>query len=298
MTQRLICLFFVLISPTLNAQDQYIDYYNLVNKANEHWHHKDPKLALAAYQEGFRKVDYVHSFNYAKAARLTASLKKYQLTETYIVEAIKRGFPSDFIYQKAFNKFRKTAVFKSLEKQIHQYQQEHESTINLVYKHKIDSLHFIDQHQLRGNLKVKGFDLDTTLAYSDDSNFNYLLELIDQYGFPSEQTIGYKGYRKAWVIIHHNARLPKNHVYHSMLLEALKKGAYQPENYCWVIDQGQELKGAPLIYFHWDVAKDVEDLTKAEKLEIDARREKVGMPSINRIKVVKKKKRKRNQLKW
>lgn len=280
------------------AQNEYIAYHNLVNQANRDWYEKEYASSLENFQAAFSKVDYVHSVNYAKAARSAAQLQDYKLTKTYLLEAAKRGYPNKHIDRKPFKQFRKSKEYLALSAKLAEAHAEHELAINKSYQRKIDSLHYIDQRLIRGNERVTGFELDSTLVYSDSANFVCLLQLIEQQGFPSEQNIGYQGYRKSWVLIHHNARLPQNHYYNSTLLEYLTRGEYMPENYCWVIDQGQEVNNEALVYYHWDVVKDIDQLTLADKQRIDQHRKAVGMPSIERIEVVEKSKVKRNRVKW
>ena len=280
------------------AQDHYIRYYNLVNQANQHWYEKEYPLALEKYLAGFEEVPYVHTINLVKAARAAAKLKRYDLVQQFLAKAIKSGYPTAILQSKAYKKFRKTDQFESLARNLKHYRAHYENSVNKDYQRKIDSLHFIDQCLLRGNNKVAPFEITTEGAFSDSLNFACLLGLMEKYGFPSEQNIGYQGYRKSWVIIHHSARLPQNHHYHQLLLEALKNGAYQPENYCWVIDQGQTLLEQQPIFYHWDVATNIDLLTSEAKLKINALRAEVGMPPIERIEVLKTKSGTKHKVKW
>ena len=287
-------LIFIICFLSLQTKAQYVEYHNLINQANKSGYEKDYKTALNLYQEGFKKVSYVHSINYVKAARVALKLKQFDLVKTFLSEAVKRGYPDKIIDRKEFNKFRKSSHYLAFQNGLNQYKKHAEQSINWDYKHLIDSLYYIDQKVLRGNKNVPDFKLDPNANYSDSSNFTCLLTLIDQYGFPSEKNIGFDGYRKSWVIIHHSARLVPNHKYHEKLLTYVLNGDYMPENYGWVVDQGQELKGEELIYFHWDVAKNIDTLSIAQKDKIDLERSKIGMPSIRRIEVIKNK----NKVKW
>ncbi|MDC3220159.1 hypothetical protein OAU00_03630, partial [Saprospiraceae bacterium] len=248
----LLLLMTIAISNQSYSQNEYIEYYNLVNQANRNWYEKNYTKSLKNFQEAFTKVEYAHSINFAKAARSAAKLKDHKLTKIYILEAVKRGYPNNYIDRKLFKKFRKSTEYKELRTEIDEVQLKGDLSINKVYQRKIDSLHYIDQKIIRGSNNVTDFNLDLELEYSDSSNFACLLNLINLYGFPSEQNIGFHGYGKSWVIIHHNARLPKNHNYHSTLLKYLKSGDYLPENYCWVIDQSKEINKEVLVYYHWD----------------------------------------------
>jgi hypothetical protein len=224
----------MLATMTGKSQDSYVEYYKLVNKANRNRYEKNYTKSLKLFQEGFEKVAYVHSMNYAKAARCVVNLKDYELTKDYLLEAMKRGYPLDLVENQDFKKFRKTNFYKELEVQMHEIGRQ--KGIDSSYKQKVDSLYYIDQKILRGNKNIQARQYEETLKYSDALNFKCLLKLIEENGFPSEQTIGYEGYKKSWVIIHHNARLPENKAYHEVLLQYLQKVEYLPENYCWVID--------------------------------------------------------------
>ena len=288
-------LILVLISAKGNCQVNYIEYYNLINEGNKAYFEKNYKKSLANYQEGFEKVEYVHSINYAKAARSANKTKNYKLTSNYLYEAIKRGYPSKIIERKEFKTFRKKNEYKTLKFLL---KEKDSNQIKEQYKRKIDSLHFIDQNILRGNKTVKGFELNLNLKYSDSLNFKCLLNLIEKNNFPSEKNLGFDGYRKSKVIIHHNARLIKNAYYHQILREYVYSGEFIPEHYCWIIDQYQELKKEPLIYYHWDVAKNIKDLSENDKKRIDKRRNEIGMPSINRIEISTRKGKQNVKLKW
>lgn len=296
MYYRQIILLFIITfnSNALCAQSDYLAYYDLVNEASQDWYEKNYEVSLSKYQKAFELVSFVHAENYAKAARVAARLKLFSFTVQYMSKAIEQGYPTSFLDQESFKRFKKTNHFQTLEKTI----ATHQATLDWVYRSKIDSLHFIDQNYIRGNKSVTGFVLDSTLTYSDTQNFDCLKKLIAEHGFPSEATVGFQGYRKAWVLLLHNVRLPQNHYYQARLLEALKAGHYLPEHYCWVIDQGQQVKNEPLIYFHWDVAQNIDQLKPEEKRIIDERRRAVGMPSIERIKVVKSSGKKKNLPNW
>lgn len=274
------------------SQDSYIEYYNLTDLANKAWYEKDYEKSLELFEKGFAKVGYVHAANYAKAARSSAILKEYELTKRYLAKALLAGYPRKFLETQAFKAFRKTDQYEALKGM------EEQVVTDRWYKQKIDSLHYIDQKILRNNPGLEDKDFDKDLVYSDSLNFKSLLTIIGEKGFPSEKRIGFQGYRKAWVIILHNARLPQNSHFHDELLEYVKKGEYLPEDYCRVIDQYRKLEGLPLVYHHWDVADNIEGLSEESRARIDQKRREVGMPSVSRIKVIRKKGKLRHQLKW
>ncbi len=115
----------------------------------------------------------------------------------------------------------------------------------MVFSRKIDSLYYIDQ-KIRKTpglknifyIKIKKYTYDL-----DEKIFADLMNLIEQYGFPSEKKVGFYTYRNAAIILLHNIRLKKNHSYFTIIQEAFDRGEYLPEDYAWLYDSIQLEKG-------------------------------------------------------
>ncbi|MGB0423598.1 MAG: hypothetical protein ACPGED_04725, partial [Flavobacteriales bacterium] len=216
------------------AAEDYISYYNYCNEGDRYVYMKEYELALEQYELGLAAVKYVHVHQLEKASFCAAKVGEFESCAFYAKEAILNGSTAYFLKRKAFRNFRRTPHYSSLEASFDQLKSQHLSSINLIYKQLIDSLHYIDQRVIRGNSSVKGkyaIDKDSLPEdrYELDArNFALLLELIDLYGFPSEKNIGPEGYANAWALLHHNLRLPENSAYLPMAKLAVENGEYLP----------------------------------------------------------------------
>ncbi len=277
MLKVLIISFLLFVGLNGFGQD-YIDYYNYCNEGDKQIYLKNDKTALENFEKAFSLVKYVHAKQYEKASMCAARIQGYEKTYLFAKNAILNGSSSKFLNQKDFKGFRKTEKHKSLKDSITIFSNYHIQSINLAYKREIDSLQYIDQRIIRKNRSVKGnYNIDKSafpknLYGLDSLLFNRLIELINEYGFPSEKIIGPDGYSNVWVLLHLNIRLEKNSEYLTMAKEALKKGEYLPKNYAWMYDQSLMFKKEkPLFYFGVAFTDDLSDM---EKKKIDNVRKK------------------------
>ncbi|MEO1714990.1 MAG: hypothetical protein AAFU60_16790 [Bacteroidota bacterium] len=290
-------LFFSLFSISVFSQNtSYQAYYGLVNEAARQAFLENEAKALSLYQRAFAEVPFVHTIQYVKAARVAARERAFDLISAYLLQAIQQGYNPGVIEQPVFKKYRKSSAYTALQSSLAEPLEG--LNFDTTYAEVIDSLYYIDQGLLRKNPRLPLRMVDTTLSYSDSLNFACLQAYIQERGFPSEERVGFGAYRQVWVILLHNARLPKNQYIHAFLKEQVDLGAYQPEHYAQVIDQYQAQLTEPLIYYHWDVATDVDRLSEQERMDIDERRASIGLPSLDRIRVVRKGGTVKNQLLW
>ena len=118
----------------------------------------------------------------------------------------------------------------------------------------------------------------------DDSNFSLLLSLIYEYGFPSEEKIGYESYKRANIILHHNLRLTKNEKYLNIFFEKyVRNGEYRPEDYAWTLEQNRVWfnKSTPIYYF---LILPTKNLTHEQKEKINLTRREIGLKPLEAFK--------------
>lgn len=270
------------------SQD-YIGYYNLCNYADSAIYVNQYDLALTRFEEAFLLVDYVHALQYEKASNCAVLVGDYEKGLLYARAAILNGNTSRFWEQKQWRKFRKTPYYPTFQDSLTHWESQHISSINLAYQSLIDSLHYVDQRIIRNNQTVKGnyqtnesnlpenrFDLDALV-------FQSLIEAMEEYGFPSEQRIGPAGYAQAWVLFHHNVRLPQNHSYLPRMESALKNGEYLPSDFAWMYDQGRlNIEEEPLFYYGVRLPQ---ELTQEKRDEIDAARRAYGIKPLASVRI-------------
>lgn len=265
---------FVLVFSVLVgiAQGQnYIPYYNLVNEGNKLLYHKKYQEAADQYEQAMRLVKYVHCDTYTAAAIAQSHLNQYKKATDYLKKSIEQGGWT-YVQIKGARfqeKFSETPTYQELTSQ-------NASLIkvkqNTTYARQLDSLYHIDQDIIRKDGKHQ----ESTM-YSDSLNFAALLNLINKYGFPSEQIVGLDAAHQAEIIIHHNARLPKNEAYWPLWQDAVKKGELKPEVYAWMYDQYLVWFKKEAAHFYFCIAP-IDKLSKAELELVDQNRKEWGIP--------------------
>ncbi len=86
----------------------------------------------------------------------------------------------------------------------------------------------------------------------DHSNWALLYQLIQKYGFPSEQNVGRKAYHDVWAILVHNLRLKENVVYHDEFFSYIKSGEYLPHDIFLWYEQYNQNELRQTFFSTWD----------------------------------------------
>ncbi len=116
------------------------------------------------------------------------------------------------------------------------------------YLYALDSLIYIDQiirdnqlHQF--TLPPSTLDKVKNMSFDEvnDSNFKYLLQLIERYGFPSSKNVGLKRASNANIIILHNARLDKNSYFLPYLEKQIELGHFLKHDYEFILWEKEHL---------------------------------------------------------
>jgi len=263
-----------------------MDYYHLCNEADRDIYHKDYEAALDKFEKAFELVDYVHAENYEKAGAYALQVKDYEKGYLYAKGAILNGSSSEFWERREFKLFRKTQYYNNLIDSSNVWKEQHLASLNMEYNMLIDSLYYIDQRIIRktrhvkGNYKIDKKKLPSDLYELDASNFQTLLAAIEKYGFPSEKIIGFEGYQKALIIVHHNFRLKENEVYHPIVIEALRNGEYMPIDFAHMYEQYNRWSKDQTFFTVFDRNLSEENLKK-----INANRLKYGLKDLSAYKL-------------
>jgi hypothetical protein len=192
---------------------------------------------------------------------------------SYFETAILQSGNKSFLKLKEFKNNKKE--FVGLSNKISMLDNIFQKKINNTYKNKIDSLYILDQSYREKNQSTEKID---------DSNFSLLLSLIYEYGFPSEEKIGYESYKRANIILHHNLRLTKNEKYLNIFFEKyVRNGEYRPEDYAWTLEQNRVWfnKSTPIYYF---LILPTKNLTHEQKEKINLTRREIGLKPLEAFK--------------
>lgn len=283
-TQILILFITISLSSFGQKDSNYIEYYNLVNEGDKQLYFGNDSLAYEFYKKGFDKVDYIHNSNLMKVSQIASRMGDYKYCCKILRCAFEQGEKKSILEYESFKEFKNTHYHQALIDSFSQYNATFLTTFNSDYKKQIDSLYYIDQNIIRGNTEVKG---DYNIEFScdfyqlDSLLFTSVLLLIDKYGFATEKNVGEESFRKVWLFYHHNIRLPKNEQYIPLAQEALKQGAYLPENYAWMFDQSLTNKNETP-YFYYGVAS-TDHLTDEEKMDVNEKRKNWGIKPLESL---------------
>lgn len=268
-------LMLVLFSTTLFSQD-YSTFYRCANSADSLSYHKNYQKALDTIEYGFKTVDYIPSPYLQKALFLAVKLKEdeksYHYAKLSVINSGTKKFPSNFLKTKAYSAIKDSLDF---------FIATHNKRINHEYIALIDSIFFVDQNIVRNNKTVKGnYDIEKSELPEnrfelDKSNWELLHQLIQTHGFPSEQNVGLKTYRKVWAILVHSLRLNENVSQHEEIFSYIKSGEYLPSDiFLWYEQYNQnELKQT--FFSTWDGNTSPENLAR-----IDANQRKFFLKGI------------------
>lgn len=247
-------LFVVNLLLTLNiglkSQNNFETYSKVTLQAELNLKERNYLKSIELYKDAFAFLQYPYNkdlLNFAQAALQTDSLT---LVSDAIKKAIRNGYPYKDIKKKSELKgFFKSSFFKNEVPSFDSLDLAYQRSINQAYLYKIDSLVYIDQ-LLRNNKPFK-FKLDKLTMEKikqmepesvDDSNFRYLMELIEKFGFPSDRNVGESRYGRASIVILHNARLKKNNTYLQILKGYVDTGEYLYRDYNYLLEQSQNIR--------------------------------------------------------
>ena len=175
--------------------------------------------------------------------------------------------------------------------------------INSYYSAQIDSLAIVDQ-EIRSdkyNSLVNTFvryKNDSTLNKEDliykkskifmdrwtavdSSNIYYLLNLIEEFGYPTESLVGEISNSNAEILFVHFEADSLNFILQPILDSALKQKEISPGSYSWIIDRHRTNFGAkPIYYENFNGCENYKSLAEEKKRTVSENRKKIGLKPI------------------
>ena len=264
----------IFISTITYSQNNYIEYYNLINKAKEY--NKNDKIdsSLIVIKDAFKLVDYIHIDNLKFAKRISKKNK-----------------------DKDFYEFCQTKLNNQ------------KKLINISLKEKIDSLGKKDQN-IRDRKHIKARDYyykckyDTTFDcnnekfkkseeilkewwLTDSLNIVELKKIIKIYGYLGEKLVGKESNLSANIILLHYDKDTANHIMGDILYNALINGDIQPKMYAWIIDRHLMSAGKPQKYYA--IPTPWAKMSEIEKKDYNKNRYAIGMKELQKM-IIKKRK--------
>jgi len=283
MMKTIFLITFLLLAINSVGQN-YQNYYKLCNSSDSLAYLGLYKQALDTLETAFEAVDVVHSRNYIDAYHLAIKLKQYDKAVKYGKKAIIISGNKNIIRTKSSKDFRKSIYYSSIIDSCDYFVQIFNDRVNHTFQDKIDSLYYIDQRivrknrSVRGNYNINKDELPINRFDLDSSNWSVFHRLVQEYGFPSEENVGYESYRKACILIIHNLRISGYEKYHDEYFNYITLGYYLPTNVVlWYEQYNMNVLGQTF-FTTWD-----KNISEENIQRIDSNRRKFNLKGMNSI---------------
>ena len=264
----------LLISTIIYSQNNYIEYYNLINKAKQLDKNKKVDSSLIVIKEAFKLVDYIHVDNLDFAKKISKKNK-----DKKFLDFCRKKLNDE---KKLINKTLKGKV-DSLGKQDQNIRdRKHTKARDYYYKCKNDSTFDCNNKKFKKSEKIlKEWWL------TDSLNVIELQKMIKAYGYPSEKLVGKESSLSANIILLHYDKDTANHIMGDVLYNALINGDIQPRMYAWIIDR--HLMNAGKAQKYYSIPLPWIEMTVKEREKYNENRYAIGMKGLKKM-IIKKRK--------
>ena len=271
-----VIVFFIGTFPYIGLSQEYIGYYKTINEAEVEVANKQYLNAMHLYDSAF-KMNRPFARDAFNAAIIADICNRTSIVNAYLQISINNGLDSMQILNSSLKEYYTPNLMQS-------------SSINYRLRSFIDSLYILDQ-KIRSSPK---FDRKTDQWIQDTlSNIIIKKNMID------ERSVGCTYQVDKLKLLLSHGMLLKNDSLNNILLSAVLHGKIHPQNYASLIDYMTFIRSSiqkkPQFYFY--ISKDI-NTAKTNKykvrypkainknyktigiIEINKRRESIGLPSI------------------
>ncbi|MEI6823126.1 MAG: hypothetical protein WCL51_14440 [Bacteroidota bacterium] len=187
-------LFKLFLFTNTEGQDStYYKYKAFIKKAEENGASKKTKIALSYYDSAFNIIDYI-PYTYYDAFSLAISDSNYFRAKEYLVKGALKGLDLSAWNSPEIGLFNNSKFAKEYWIIKDSLLRIHFKSIDIEYYNALEDLKKLDQSK-RGN--------NSEADINDSLNFDKLIILSKNKGFPTYKTTGY-GHNNAWLILWHN----------------------------------------------------------------------------------------------
>lgn len=253
-----ILAFFITISlfgiQKVFAQN-YLNYYETINKAEIANLDKDFKKSDSLYKIAFGLVDKPFKDDYLLASINSEKLNANQMSYEYLKSGISYGLTIKRI-KKELSKFKKSEQWKLLKKEYKSIRSEYLNSLNLTLREELLEMVEKDQsarHPIFGSAKK--------MRKTDSGNYNRLLKIIEQNDgkWPSRFIIGdgnengKYSFGEITIMLHHFSKDEVENL-KPILIKAILNGDVSPYNVAYPLDYknlkhiGERRRGNTIFY--------------------------------------------------
>ena len=266
--KTILSLSFLICTLTGSSQNDYINYNLKVYEARKLAYENKLNDAIQKYQEAFALVDYIHIETLEKAKKVALELKNDSMIAFIDAE------------QAKYNNIKVDSNIKNLIDSIKNEDstirdKEHRQAQSTYWKYNEDENSNKNSSEYQQAKKL--FDEWHTV---DSTNIYILLNLIKQYGFPSEKLVKKEVAGSAFMVLLHFDRDSTNTILKPILEKGLLDGDISPEKYAWIVDRRLSW-GLGKEQYYYQIPMGAEDLTPKQIEEVNERRKSIGLRKLN-----------------
>jgi hypothetical protein len=249
---------------TSSSQNDYINYNLKVYEARKLAYENKLDNALDKYKEAFALVDYIHIETLEKAKKVAIELKNDSMIAFIDSEQIKYNnkvvdSSIKILIDSIKNEDSNTRDKKYIQAQLTYWK----------YNEDENSNKNSSEYQQAKKLFDEWHNVDSTNIY-------ILLNLIKQYGFPSEKLVKKDAAGSAFMVLLHFDKDSTNTILKPILDKALLEGNISPEKYAWIVDRRLSW-GLGKEQYYYQMPMDTENLTPEQIKEVNERRKSIGL---------------------
>lgn len=286
----LFCLALLVVTHTplfSQTEDYTVVYYPSINEAELAITRNDIKEALKHYKIAFKSVKTGFARDYRNAAICAIQTNDDDYAFVCIEKLMAKSLAKDYFQDTIFAPLKEKTGWKKRMAQFDQRYFEAQASINQTYLSELVAMAERDQHfrKMDNAYEVYG----DTIAKIDQENVARFLQLVEKYGFPSENIIGaFEDAAAPWdILLHHQAqnlsnrnyKYPKSPSLAPIIQQAARTGQCDPTHagYLLSLQNDKNLK-----YNAWGIHQTIVDGKKRDFYLLD----KVSddqIPSVNTL---------------
>jgi len=207
---------------SLKGEKQFIEYENCLEKARKHASGNSFDSSLFFYDSAFKIIDFV-PYDYFEAFDLAVQANNPDKAFDYLCSGAKCGLDVRNYSTESVTLFLRTNEYQKYLLRKDSLHQVYLNSIDTVYLKELELLKVEDQKNRSG---------DSLSLLTDSLNFDRLLELIDQSGFPTLRKVAF-GYNIAYFLLwHHRDEYPDSDQWQRILPiieEEIRMGEITPK---------------------------------------------------------------------
>lgn len=236
----LISFCFTAIFLRSSAQVDSIGVFNqLLCKSTLSYVQKDYKKSIYEIHEA-QKYHKLYPFSHLILAECYLSINEIQRAIDEIDNAILKGVTDEKLrnYFASYSELKNNDFWENLASSYPALRKKYYSSLNIDMVVSIGQILERDQfvRNNEGQIEKRNCNINNLFSFVDSLNYSAFIDLVDKNGFPTYNQIGY--YSQIDVLIAHwimeDSRYER---LNGMMLEAIKKGEFDPQSYAWIIDR-------------------------------------------------------------